>query len=1010
MIRRGIQKFLSALLAAALCLTLLPVPAEAAATDRKPDRVIPLYESATFYCSSGNGHSYTWYTDPDGYGILRVLSPYSSSTRVEGLKPGRTQLWVQYTVTIPGYSYIDAYTGALVQMPPMDDYEKIGWLVEVSGEPCTVTFDRLDGSTPETRSAYKGGTVSAPSGVSRPGFLLDGWFTDLALTRRFDFSTRLTGDLILYARWNIARTVTFMSRGEEAEVKTVADGDTVSQPALRGPRGYVLTGWYTNAACTTAYDFSRPLTGNLTLYAGWQSLEEYTVSFDRLDGSVETTVICYSGETPPMPEEPVRDGYTFGGWYTDPDCVSPWTTGPVSGDLALYAGWTELPEERTVSFDSGGGTSVKPQTVLDGERATRPEDPEREGYTFEGWYAGAACIEPWDFESGVTEDLTLYAGWSRNEYTVELVDELVDPDRFTTVYERVWKTLTVTHGEQIEEPEGPPSTPDGYLFGGWTNDGVTYDFNRPVTENLRLVTDWVRPSSGSGGTNDGMDWNLTEDGVLSFSGSGGTGNYDMSYDAWRPRWYDKRLSILSIEVGEGAESAGTSSFESCANARRVSLPEGLRFIGPRAFYYCLSLPEICLPASLEEIGSNAFKDCESLRSIRIPERVTEIDSGTFSGCLSLGSAVLPEGLRAVGDRAFENCGSLRSIELPDGLESIGKRAFENCGALTELRVPGGVRLVSERAFESCGRLERLELAEGVEELGPFAFLGCGSLESVTVPKSLKKIGIYAFSFYSDWEGPLHIFYAGSREDWEAVEIDPENDFLNGAVIHYNCPKAGTLYPITFDSQGGSAVEGQLRLAGELLEEPEAPAREGYTFEGWYDGDKLWDFARDTAVGETILHACWAPVSHEVCFSGGDTQRVEHGETAELPAIPVLAGMRFNGWYTDPETTRLYLSGAPVTEDLTLYPGWLEERKEPPEPCLTAEWTGGALRLSGPPERLSALQQVWAASYAPDGRLTDLAAGQLDGVIVTFPTQVGTQWRLFLLDERGAPLGEGGTME
>ncbi len=1021
MIRRGFKKLLPALLAAALCLTLRPVPAEAA--DRKPDKVIFLDESASFNCTEGNGKSYTWWMDEGGYDIFKISYSGSRCT-LTAKKPGRTQLWVQYTVTIPGYSYIDAYTGTLVQMPPMDDYETRGWLVEAAGEPCTVTFNRLDGLPPESRTAYKGGTVSAPTEVSRPGFLLDGWFMDLALTQRFDFSTPLAGDLTLYARWNIARTVTFMSRGEAAEVKPVADGKTVSPPDLSGPRGYALTGWYTDAACTRAYDFSSPVAGDLTLYAGWRPLEEYTVSFDRLDGSGETSVICYSGETPPMPETPVRDGYTFGGWYTDPGCASPWTTGPVSGDLALYAGWTELPQARTVTFDSRDGTAVKPQTVLDGERATQPEDPAREGYTFEGWHANAACTEIWDFERGVTEDLTLYAGWCRNEYTVDFVDTLVNPDSFTTVYERVWKTLTVAHGERIEGPDGPPSTPDGYLFVGWMNDGLeVYDFDRPVTGDLRLVTEWVRPDSGSGGTNDGMDWNLTEDGVLSFSGSGGTGNYEMYYDDYWPKWYGKRTSILSIEVGEGAESAGRNSFNSCTYARSVSLPEGLRYIGDNAFSYCLSLTEVNLPSSVEEIGSAAFEECESLRSVRVPSLVTELWDRTFYNCRSLKSAGLPDGLRSIGMSAFYGCGSLRSVELPDGLESIGERAFEGCGSLTEVRVPGGVRLVSESAFESCGRLERIELAEGVEELGPSAFAGCDRLKSVTIPKSLQKIGRYAFCFYSDREGPLHIFYAGSREDWESIDIHEENE-LDQAVIHYNCPEAGTLYPITFDSQGGSAVEGQLRLDGELVEEPGAPAREGYTFEGWYAGDVRWDFARNTAGGETVLRARWVPVSHEVRFSGGDVRKAVHGESLELPAAPVLAGSRFNGWYTDPETEHLYLSGAPVMKDLTLYPGWVEERKElpapdpdpvdpdpvDPDPYLTAEWTGGAVRLSGPPERLSALKQVWAASYDQAGRLTDLAAGQPDGAAVTFPDRVSAQWRLFLLDARGAPLGEGGTME
>ncbi len=70
----------------------------------------------------------------------------------------------------------------------------------------------------------------------------------------------------------------------------------------------------------------------------------------------------------------------------------------------------------TVTFDSGGGTDVPHQTRMYGELLEVPEPPTREGYTFTGWYVDEACNRQWTVETDVVQtDMTLYAGWEKNE-------------------------------------------------------------------------------------------------------------------------------------------------------------------------------------------------------------------------------------------------------------------------------------------------------------------------------------------------------------------------------------------------------------------------------------------------------------------------------------------------------------------------------------------------------------------------------------------------------------------
>ena len=67
---------------------------------------------------------------------------------------------------------------------------------------------------------------------------------------------------------------------------------------------------------------------------------------------------------------------------------------------------------KTVTFDSNGGSTVAAQTVTYGSKATKPADPTKSGYTFGGWYTNSACTTAYDFNTAVTADITLYAKWT----------------------------------------------------------------------------------------------------------------------------------------------------------------------------------------------------------------------------------------------------------------------------------------------------------------------------------------------------------------------------------------------------------------------------------------------------------------------------------------------------------------------------------------------------------------------------------------------------------------------
>ena len=99
------------------------------------------------------------------------------------------------------------------------------------------------------------------------------------------------------------------------------------------------------------------------------------------------------------------------------------------GTAAGTADYTETPkiavkkaDQVTVTFDSQGGSDVAAQKINKGATAAKPEDPTREGYTFDRWYTSADCIHEFDFANAVNADTTVYAGWKKNIVPITTFD------------------------------------------------------------------------------------------------------------------------------------------------------------------------------------------------------------------------------------------------------------------------------------------------------------------------------------------------------------------------------------------------------------------------------------------------------------------------------------------------------------------------------------------------------------------------------------------------------------
>ena len=104
------------------------------------------------------------------------------------------------------------------------------------------------------------------------GYTFDGWYADDTRTKEFDFSTPITSNTTVYAKWTAKDyEVSFVTEhGDAPTSQNVKYNETADDPGKLTEDGYTFIGWYTDHTCTTEFNFSTPITSNTTVYAKWE--------------------------------------------------------------------------------------------------------------------------------------------------------------------------------------------------------------------------------------------------------------------------------------------------------------------------------------------------------------------------------------------------------------------------------------------------------------------------------------------------------------------------------------------------------------------------------------------------------------------------------------------------------------------------------------------------------------------------------------------------------------------
>ena len=135
----------------------------------------------------------------------------------------------------------------------------------------TVSFSSNGGSTVNSQSINYNTVATQPATPTKTGYTFAGWYSDAGLTAAFNFSTTITANITLYAKWTInAYTVSFNSNGgSTVNSQSINYNTAATQPAAPTKTGYTFAGWFSDAGLTNAFSFSTAITANITLYAKW---------------------------------------------------------------------------------------------------------------------------------------------------------------------------------------------------------------------------------------------------------------------------------------------------------------------------------------------------------------------------------------------------------------------------------------------------------------------------------------------------------------------------------------------------------------------------------------------------------------------------------------------------------------------------------------------------------------------------------------------------------------------
>ena len=228
----------------------------------------------------------------------------------------------------------------------------------------TLTFDSDGGSDVAAITQDYGTKIETPAAPTKTGYTFAGWDNEIPETMPAE-------SMSFKAQWTINQyTLTFNADNGTEDVKITQDyGTKFDTPADPTREGYTFAGWDMDIPETIPAE-------DMSFTAKWIA-NQYTLTFDSNGGSDVAAITQDYGTKIETPAAPTKTGYTFAGWDNEIPETMP------AESMSFKAQWTI--NQYTLTFNADNGTEDVKITQDYGTKFDTPADPTREGYTFAGW-------------------------------------------------------------------------------------------------------------------------------------------------------------------------------------------------------------------------------------------------------------------------------------------------------------------------------------------------------------------------------------------------------------------------------------------------------------------------------------------------------------------------------------------------------------------------------------------------------------------------------------------------
>ena len=312
----------------------------------------------------------------------------------------------------------------------------------------TVTF-KIENEVILTENVIEGHKVTSKEAPYKKGYLFDKWYSDEGLTIENNFDEKIMNNKIIYGKYNENKhTVTYINEGTTYYTEEVLDRFTAKGPSENPSKeGYTFK--YFSKDKKVAFDYSAEITEDTTLYAVYE-INKYTVTYINEESEYHKEELTYGSKHEKI-EDPFKTGYTFTGWYNENEEKVEYPI-TVTKDITLHSKY-EI-NKYTVTFNDEDRITTK--EVNYNNKVEPVINQGKTGYTFKYWSKEKGG-EEYNFNTPVTENMTLYAVYEINKYTVTYINE-----------ESEYHKEELTYGSKHEKIEDPFKT--GYTFTGWYNE------------------------------------------------------------------------------------------------------------------------------------------------------------------------------------------------------------------------------------------------------------------------------------------------------------------------------------------------------------------------------------------------------------------------------------------------------------------------------------------------------------------------------------------------------------